>query len=41
MKDFFDFAGEHPFLTFFLFLIVGDTVVGVCKAIAVAIASWK
>lgn len=33
MKDFYEFASEHPFLTLFLVWCVSDTVVGVAKAI--------
>jgi hypothetical protein len=33
MKDFYKFAGEHPFLTFFLVGYGVQLVVGVAKAI--------
>lgn len=33
MTEFFNFAGDHPWLTFFLFLIVGNTLVGIARAI--------
>jgi len=31
--DFFAFASNSPWLTFFLFLIVGNTLVGIARAI--------
>lgn len=34
MKDFYEFASESPFLTFFLFIIAGQTLVGIAEAIA-------
>jgi len=34
MKDFYGFASEHPFLTFFLFAIVFDCISDCFKAIA-------
>jgi hypothetical protein len=33
MSDFFKFAGEHPWLTFFLFLIVAEFIIEAIKAI--------
>lgn len=33
MDSFFQFAGEHPFLTFILACILSSTIVGVFKAI--------
>lgn len=33
MSSFYEFAGAHPVLTFFLFLIVGSTIVESFKAL--------
>ena len=33
MSEFFHFAGEHPWLTFFLFLIVFNAPVQIIKAL--------
>jgi hypothetical protein len=33
MKDFFKFAGEHPFLTFFLFLIISSAIVNILSIV--------
>lgn len=33
MSDFYKFAGEHPVLTFFLFAIVGQTIIYSFEAI--------
>ena len=34
MEQFFKFASENPALTFFLFVIIGGTIVGAFEAIA-------
>jgi len=33
MENFYKFASEHPWLTFFLFVIVGETLVGLAEAL--------
>lgn len=33
MKEFYQFASDSPFLTFFLFVIVGQTIIGIVGAI--------
>lgn len=40
MKDILTFMGEHPFQTFFLVLIVLQTIIYVTKYIAVAVRGW-
>jgi hypothetical protein len=34
MTEFYEFAGEHPVLTFFLALIIGETIIITIKSIA-------
>lgn len=38
MKDFLQFASDSPWLTFFLFLVISSTVVGVARAIT---SPWR
>jgi hypothetical protein len=37
LQSFFTFATESPWLTFFLFLVIGQTIIGSIKWIAYAI----
>ncbi len=40
MKDLFTFMGENPFLTFFLAMIIGHTIIWSFRYIAAAIRGW-
>jgi hypothetical protein len=40
MKDILTFMGEHPWQTFFLVLLVGQTIVYIFKYITIAFRGW-
>lgn len=40
MKDILTFMSEHPWQTFFLALIVGQTFIYIAKYVAVAVRGW-
>ncbi len=40
MKDVLTFMGEHPWQTFFLVLLVGQTFIYIAKYCAVAVRGW-